>query len=257
MGKYVYEKYKNGCPLLVKCIDAADDLSVQVHPNDLLAAKYHNCVGKTEVWYMMEVAPNARIASGFQVPMTVDSYQAALRAGTLLDMLHVEAAQAGDVFFIPAGRIHSMGKGVLFAEIQQSSDITYRTYDFNRRDAKTHKPRALHIEESIQALDFSATKQAKTTYTDTPNAAVRLVQEDHFVVHKLHCKQGSVQRDMRAIDSFVAYLCIQGEVAWEGEAGRMLLQAGNCVLVPATLSHYAFHSVTEGVLLEAYVPAVL
>lgn len=255
MGTEVYARYGDTCPLLVKFIDAHEALSVQVHPNDSLAFERHNCLGKTEMWYALSADPQAYVISGFKRPMTQADYQAHLQRDTLLEQLYTEPVATGDLFFIPAGRIHSVGKGILFAEIQQCSDITYRIHDFNRVDSQG-QPRQLHIRESYAALDFKAVGTAKIPYKDQPNTAIQLLKADPFVVHKLHCQQGRIIRDMRKIDSFVLYLCVAGEACWEGKTEKVPLQAGDCILVPASLGYYGLYSAREGVLLEAYVPSM-
>ena len=254
MGKHIYQQHGNRCPLLVKFIDAADDLSVQVHPDDRLAAERHGCLGKTELWYVLQASPKARIASGFKETIDKLSYLSKLRSANILSMLHYESARKGDVFFIPSGRIHSTGKGILFAEIQQCSDITYRIYDFERVDERG-QARQLHLEESCEALNFEATTKAKTPYVEKSNSAIELVRADAFVVHKIVCQEGGLLRDMRQLDSFVVYLCTEGEVCWKGDGGSVVFRAGDCALVPAQIGRYGLHSASSGTLLEAYVPA--
>ena len=253
MGKRVYQKHGNSCPILVKFIDTAADLSIQVHPKDELAEKRHNCSGKSELWYVLAAETGSKIVSGFRVPMSKLRYRAHLRSGNILNVLHSEPAKAGDVFFLPAGRIHSASKGLLFAEIQPCSDITYRIYDFERVDKKGQH-RALHLQQSIKALDFSPTPQVKTNHKDKDNTAVLLAETEAFVVHRIPFKAGGLTRDMRKLDSFVVYLCVEGEVYWEGNEEEVLLRKGDCVLVPAQTARYTLYSHGSGVLLEAYVP---
>jgi len=150
VGEKVYAHFGNIFPLLVKFIDANDDLSIQVHPNDELAKKRHNSFGKTEMWYVIESDPGSTLISGFNKEMTQQEYLDKLNSGHIMDILNRENANAGDVFFLPAGRVHTIGKGLLVAEIQQTSDITYRIYDFDRVDANGHK-RELHTQEALAA----------------------------------------------------------------------------------------------------------
>ena len=252
MGHLVYERYGIKCPLLVKLIDAADDLSVQVHPNDQLAETRHQSLGKTEIWYILQASSDARIISGFNQRISSSDYLAHLEAGTLLDALHYESATQDDVFFMPAGRIHNTGKGIFLAEIQQCSDITYRIYDFDRKD-QHGDARRLHIKESVSALDFRPTQEAKTLYTNQPNAVISLL-ESPFCLNKIHSKEARLLRDMRHLDSFVIYLCISGSSVWESRDHTVPIHTGDCVLVPAELTNYAFHSRDEVILLEAYMP---
>ena len=253
MGAHVYEKYGDTCPLLVKFIDAKDALSVQVHPDNELAERRHSCLGKTEMWYILEAEANASIATGFRAPMTPKHYERALFEGNLLETLRYEVAKPEDAFVIPAGRIHSIGKGVFFAEIQQASDITYRIHDFDREDA-FGKTRDLHVPESMEALDFSVSPSAKQTYVPQTNVIVPMATTDYFVVNRLHCRGGTIRRNMQEMDSFVIYLCTFGQVQWGNESTYLSLQAGDCILVPAVLSSYYLQSTKEGALLEAYVP---
>ena len=252
MGHLIYERYGIKCPLLVKLIDAADDLSVQVHPNDQLAEARHQSLGKTEIWYILQASSDARIISGFNQRISTSDYLAHLEAGTLLDVLHYESATKDDIFFMPAGRIHSTGKGIFLAEIQQCSDVTYRIYDFDRVD-QNGRTRRLHIEESVSALDFRPTQEAKTLYRDQLNVVVSLL-ESPFCLNKIHSKQARLLRDMRHIDSFVIYLCVAGSSVWKSRDHTVPIDTGDCVLVPAELTNYAFYSRDEVILLEAYMP---
>ena len=160
VGEKVYKTYGNEFPLLVKFIDSNDDLSVQVHPYDALAKKRHSSFGKTEMWYIFQADVNATLNSGFNRPLTREQYLDYFNNGKLMDILNIEKVQADDVYFLPAGRVHYIGKGCLLAEIQQSSDITYRIYDFDRKDDKGNT-RELHTEQSIDAIDFTYHKNYK------------------------------------------------------------------------------------------------
>ena len=154
LGIRVYEKFENQFPLLIKFIDANDDLSIQVHPEDELAWKRHKSFGKTEMWYIIQADENAELIAGFNKEMNKNLYMDHFHNGTLIDVLNREKVKAGDVFFIPAGRIHTIGKGLLLAEIQQSSDVTYRIYDFERKDSNGNT-RELHIDEALDAIDYN------------------------------------------------------------------------------------------------------
>ena len=155
VGEKVYRRFGTDFPLLVKLIDAAQDLSIQVHPDDELARRRGMLQGKTEMWYVMQASEGARIISGFDRDTTPEEYRAALAEGTLPQLLHAEEPKAGDVFFIPAGRVHALGRGIMVAEIQQTSDCTYRLYDWGRVDGDG-KPRRLHTAEAMEAIDFGA-----------------------------------------------------------------------------------------------------
>ncbi len=159
-GESVFEKFGNEFPLLIKLIEARDDLSVQVHPGNELAKERHNAFGKTEMWYILQSEKNAKIYTGFSKPVTRDSYINALKNNTVTDILNIERAYPGDTFFTPAGRIHAIGAGIVLAEIQQTSDITYRIYDWDRKD-NTGKSRELHTDLALEAIDFNASGKNK------------------------------------------------------------------------------------------------
>ncbi|HOV71793.1 MAG TPA: class I mannose-6-phosphate isomerase, partial [Dysgonamonadaceae bacterium] len=154
VGEKIYEKYGNTFPLLIKFIDARDNLSIQVHPDDELAKKRHNSFGKTEMWYVINASPDAFLYSGFEKGITPDEYVERIKNDTFIETLKKHYVKPGDVFFIPAGRVHAIGAGCFIAEIQQTSDITYRIYDYNRKDADGN-PRELHTELAKDAIDYT------------------------------------------------------------------------------------------------------
>lgn len=163
LGKKVYSRFGNNFPLLIKFIDANQDLSIQVHPNDAMAKERHNSFGKTEMWYVVDAEPGATLISGFNKPTSKEEYLEYFNSGKLTDLLNKENVENDDVFYLPAGRVHTIGKGLLIAEIQQTSDITYRIYDFDRTDAQGNK-RELHVEQALGAIDFGFYKEYKTAY---------------------------------------------------------------------------------------------
>jgi len=233
VGDKVYSKYGNEFPLLVKFIDANDDLSVQVHPDDNLAKKRHASFGKTEMWYIIQADANATLNSGFNRPLTKEQYLEYFNHGKLMDILNIEKVQVDDVYFLPAGRVHYIGKGCLLAEIQQSSDVTYRIYDFDRKDDKGN-PRELHTDQSIDAIDFTYHKDYKSPYIDKVNAVVPLVSCPYFTTNKLHFNE-AVSRDFTGLDSFVIYVCMSGELTMEYGSGSTSLKTGEAILVPASI----------------------
>jgi len=233
VGDKVYSKYGNEFPLLVKFIDANDDLSVQVHPDDNLAKKRHASFGKTEMWYIIQADANATLNSGFNRPLTKEQYLEYFNHGKLMDILNIEKVQVDDVYFLPAGRVHYIGKGCLLAEIQQSSDVTYRIYDFDRKDDKGN-PRELHTDQSIDAIDFTYHKDYKSPYIDKVNAVVPLVSCPYFTTNKLHFNE-SISRDFTGLDSFVIYVCMSGELTMEYGSGSTSLKTGEAILVPASI----------------------
>lgn len=233
LGSAVMAKYNGKFPLLIKFIDAADNLSVQVHPNDDLAAKRHGCLGKTEMWYVIDANEGSKIYSGLSMAITPEDYVRRVVNGTFVETLAVHSSAPGDVFFLPSGRVHAIGAGNLLAEIQESSDITYRIYDYDRRDAQGNA-RELHIELAKDAIDY-------TVYDDyrKPNAPVDVVESTlvdctHFTVDRI-----SVDGEMPLIcgaDSFTVLMCIDGEVVLEYDSGKSLMKAGKTLLLPAVMT---------------------
>ena len=251
VGKSVYEKFGNEFPLLVKFIDANEDLSVQVHPNDELAMKRHSSFGKTEMWYIFQADENATLNSGFNRPLTKEQYLEFFEKGQLLDILNIEKVHSDDVFFLPAGRVHYVGKGCLLAEIQQTSDVTYRIYDFDRTDDDGNK-RELHTEESLDAIDFTYHENYRTEYTDKVNEVVPLVNCEYFTTNKLHFTE-IVERDHATLDSFVIYVCMEGKLTMEFEHGSLKVKKGEAILVPASISKLTLLPEGEFKLLESYI----
>ena len=251
VGEKVYQKFGDEFPLLVKFIDANDDLSVQVHPDDALAAKRHNSFGKTEMWYVFQADENATLNSGFNRPLTKEQYLEYFDKGQLMDILNIVNVNADDVFFLPAGRVHYIGKGCLLAEIQQTSDITYRMYDFDRTDDHGNR-RELHTEESLDAIDFTHHEQYRTLYDDKANEVVKLVSCQYFTTNKLHYNQ-LVERDHSQLDSFVIYVCMEGGLSMEYSGGKTNIQKGDAVLVPASIEKLTMRPQGEFKVLESFI----
>ncbi|MBR1793102.1 MAG: class I mannose-6-phosphate isomerase [Bacteroidales bacterium] len=231
VGERNYERFGDEFPLLLKIIDANDRLSIQVHPDDQLARQRGMENGKTEMWYVMQADTDAQIIDGFQLPTTAESYQQHLQNGTLQDILHVENPVAGDVFFIPGGRVHAIGKGLLLAEIQQSSDCTYRIYDYNRT-GDDGRPRQLHTREALSAIDFGAVHDGKSHYTYQVNTTTQLVQCPYFTTNLIAFDK-PIRKDFSGLESFVAYLCVDGLMAIKSMDTIVPFHAGECVLIPA------------------------
>ena len=251
VGISVYNKFGDEFPLLVKFIDANDDLSVQVHPNDELAMKRHKSFGKTEMWYIFQADEDATLNSGFNRPLTKEQYQEYFDKGELMDILNIEKVKNDDVYFLPAGRVHYIGKGCLLAEIQQTSDVTYRMYDFDRTDDAGNK-RELHTAESLDAIDFSFYKNYRTEYEDKENEIIDLVSCEYFTTNKLYYNT-PVVRDHSALDSFVIYVCMEGSLTLEFDNGIVDMQKGEGVLVPASISKLTLSPKGEFKLLESYI----
>ena len=232
VGDKVYNRFGTQFPLLFKFIDAAQNLSIQVHPDDELAQRRGMPCGKTEMWYIVEAEPGSRLISGFRHDTTPDEYTAALKAGRLEELLHAEQPQAGDVYFIPAGRVHALGKGLLVAEIQQTSDCTYRIYDYNRRDADGNL-RQLHTEEAMDAIDFSGIRgHANTRYQTQPGLSTTLAACPYFTTRLVNL-DAPLRKNLEDVESFVVYLCVDGITAVKAQDTLVPMHAGECVLVPA------------------------
>ncbi len=251
VGEKVYDRFGIEFPLLIKFIDAEDDLSIQVHPGDELARERHSAYGKTEMWYVVDADPGARLISGFNQQVDREKYIAYLQAGRLTDLLLSEEVSPGDVFFIPAGRVHAIGKGILVAEIQQTSDVTYRIYDFDRLD-KHGKPRKLHNDLAIDAIDYSWQKGYKKQYERQKNTPVELVSCPWFTTNLLELNQ-TVGKDFSQYDTFVIYMGIVGKVRLVWKGGEEIIDKGETVLVPAILEEFKLEPLHgEARLLEIY-----
>lgn len=251
VGKKVYHHFGNTFPLLVKFIDANDDLSIQVHPNDELAKKRHNSFGKTEMWYVIEADLGSTLISGFNKPVNKEIYLDKLNSGHLMDILNREDVKAGDVFFLPAGRVHTIGKGLLIAEIQQTSDITYRIYDFDRVDDKGNK-RELHTQEAIDAIDYNFYPDYRTKYQPKKDETVRLVKCPYFTTNLMDFNE-STRKDYSALDSFVIHVCVEGNYVIECHGGQHTVKMGECILLPGTVGKVDLITVNGFKILESYV----
>ena len=251
VGKKVYDHFGNIFPLLVKFIDANDDLSIQVHPNDELAKKRHNSFGKTEMWYVIEADPGSTLISGFNQQVSEQIYVDKLNSGHIMDILNREDVSAVDVFFLPAGRVHTIGKGLLIAEIQQTSDITYRIYDFDRVDDKGHK-RELHTEEALAAIDYNFYPEYKTKYQPEKNETVKLVKCPYFTTNVLDFTENT-SKDYSTLDSFVIHVCVEGEYVIEADDNQYPVKMGECILLPKTINSVELKTTTGFKILESYI----
>ncbi|MEM7370685.1 MAG: type I phosphomannose isomerase catalytic subunit [Bacteroidota bacterium] len=255
LGDHVWEKFGTDFPLLVKFIDANQDLSIQVHPNEELAQKRHHSHGKTEMWYIFQADEDASLIAGFNQQLDRESYQKYFEEGRLLDILNRESVSAGDVFFLPAGRVHTIGKGLLLAEIQQTSDITYRIYDFDRKDADGNR-RELHVEQALDAIDYDYYEEYKTPYEPKINESVELVKSPYFSTFRLEARK-TIVRDYSHLKSFVILVCVGGEAqGWIEGAGKPFdMKLGDVYLIPAALPGFRLKPRQSCTLLEAWVPA--
>ena len=228
VGDQVFENFGIEFPLLIKFIDANDDLSIQVHPDDKMSKERHNAFGKTEMWYVLQADAGSKLQSGFNQEVDQDKYLFKLEHNELTDILNFEEVAAGDVYFIPAGRVHAIGKGILLAEIQQTSDVTYRIYDYDRRDDQGN-PRELHTELALDAIDYALLPEYKTHYETKLNESVELVKCNYFTTNLLDL-DGVVEKDYIKLDSFVIFICLEGEVNIETESGSETIQKGETIL---------------------------
>ncbi|WP_372649514.1 type I phosphomannose isomerase catalytic subunit [Draconibacterium sp.] len=252
VGDKVYEKFGNEFPLLIKFIDAQDDLSIQVHPDDKLSKERHNAFGKTEMWYVAGTEKGALINSGFNQVVDREKYLEYFNSGKLTDLLHYDEAQVGDVFFIPAGRVHAIGKGCLVAEIQQTSDVTYRIFDYNRKDDKGNE-RELHTDLALDAIDFSYSSQYKTDYKTEENKAVEIVSCPYFTTNIIEFNKEQ-DKDYNQLDSFVIYMTMEGDFEIVTEEGSETVSMGETVLLPASLESVQLKPKSESVkILEVYI----
>lgn len=251
VGDKIYDQYGLDFPLLFKLIDANDKLSIQVHPNDEVAAERHQCFGKTEMWYVVEAEPGAELIIGFAKDSDRDAYLDALDDERVEELLDRVPVKAGDVFFIPAGLVHAIGKGVVIAEIQQSSDITYRIYDYNRKDANGNG-RELHTEQALDVINFNTYKESKIQYDEKLNEVITLVDCEYFTTNLLHFNQ-SFQRDYAGLDSFKVLMCLDGSFTLETEDNITDVEKGETILIPAVIDQIHMHPTDNAKILEVFV----
>lgn len=254
LGEKVIERFGTTFPLLVKFIDARDDLSIQVHPDDKLAKKRHNSFGKTEMWYVINASEKAKLYSGFAQKLSSGEYVRKVQDNTFTDTLQQYRVRPGDVFFLPAGRVHAIGAGCFIAEIQQTSDITYRIYDYNRKDAHGNS-RELHTELAKDAIDYHVYPEGyKTNYQSKTNEMVSLVSCRYFTTN-LFEGQEEIKRNFVEIDSFVIYICMKGKLSLTDVNGYTIkMQQGETVLVPAVCKNsVTLHPQEDCKILETYI----
>lgn len=229
LGKANFERFGEEFPLLIKFIDAKGDLSIQVHPNDELAAQRHNSKGKTEMWYVVDKSEGARLRTGFAKSVTPDEYVASVEQDKVCDILAEYQVEKEDVYFLPAGRIHSIGAGCFIAEIQQTSNITYRIYDFNRRDDQGNT-RELHTEQAKDAIDYNVLADYRTHYDKQATDTIQEVVSCDYFTTSVMSLTHDMTVDYSSLDSFVIYICCQGSCT----VNTTTLRAGETLLLPAT-----------------------
>lgn len=231
LGKSVVDRFGTDFPILIKFIDAKQDLSIQLHPNDALAKERHDSFGKTEMWYIMDADEDANLIVGFNKDVSKEEYSESIENDTLLDLLNYESVKEGDTFFINTGKIHAIGAGVLLAEIQQTSDVTYRVFDFNRKD-KNGNLRELHTEMALDAIDYSKKDDFKVAYPNEENVVNEMVDCPYFKTNFLELSQ-DLKLNVLERDSFSIYMCVGGSVEIENDNGTAFIQKGETILVPA------------------------
>lgn len=253
VGDRIYDQYGDQFPLLIKFIDANAPLSVQVHPNDKLAMQRHGSFGKTEMWYIIDAKKDAELISGFNHEIDKNHYLQHLENNEITKILNFEKVKPGDVFFIPAGRVHAIGEGIVLAEIQQTSDITYRIFDWNRKDADG-KSRELHTEKALDALDFKVYDNYKTEYDAVKNSTSKILSTPFFETNTIEFNH-IIIKEYPVLDSFVVYMCIEGEFDIEYyENEKIRIKKGETVLIPAVIEQLKLIPVTDSKLLEIYIP---
>lgn len=252
VGDKVFKKFGEEFPLLLKFIDAQQDLSIQVHPNDETSKKNHNAYGKTEMWYVLDAENDALINCGFNRELDKQKYQDFLNSDKITEILNYDKAVKGDVYFIPAGRIHTLGKGALVAEIQQTSDVTYRIFDYNRKDDKGNL-RELHTELALESLDFSYLDNYKTEYRVVQNKSSEIISCKYFTTNILDFNT-SIEKNYNQLDSFIIYMSLDGDFEIEYQDGKVKVNKGETVLIPASLEIFKLIPVSKEVkTLEVYI----
>ena len=250
VGNYVYKTFGDEFPLLIKFIDANEVLSIQVHPDDD-SAEIQDSFGKTEMWYVVQADEKSNIIIGFKKDSNKKEYLQHLANKTLLDILNVDEVKKGDVYYVPPGRVHAIGAGLLIAEIQQTSDITYRIYDWDRKDIDGNY-RELHTEKALEVIDFSAKAPYKTPYLKEENISNEVVSCPYFTTNVLPVDR-EIKVDLSSKDSFVIYMCVQGEVAFEYKKQREIIKKGETILVPACINEVKILPKESSELLEIFI----
>ena len=254
LGRDVSKRYGGKLPLLVKFIDAQKDLSIQVHPDDEMAARMHGKNGKSEMWYVLDAEPGAYLYSGFKKELSADEYKRKVADGTIVESLAKHDVKAGDVFYLPAGRVHAICSGILLAEVQQSSDVTYRIFDYNRLGLDG-KPRELHTELAAEALNYQVEKEYRTEYSDENNKANSVIESPYFSVRVTELNK-AFHRNLIKYDSFVISMCLKGDckIKIRSTGDEIVLREGYSCLIPAAIADYDVTPVNESSkVLDAYI----
>ncbi|MCK5846045.1 MAG: class I mannose-6-phosphate isomerase [Bacteroidales bacterium] len=251
VGDKVHDIFQNEFPLLIKFLDANDWLSIQVHPDDELAKARGFERGKTEMWYVIQADNGAKLIKGFSQNTSRGEYLTALNDNTLPEILNYENTKEGDAFYIEAGKVHALGPGILLTEIQQAADITYRMYDWDRKD-ETGNGRKLHTDEAMEAIDFKAEKGGKIEYHSHKNQSMPMVDEKYFTTNIIEINQ-PMEKNYDELDSFVIYIITKGSFILKSEQGNMDLGIGDTVLLPAITQKVELHPLPTATLLEVFI----
>ena len=254
LGKSVNCRYHGQLPILAKFIDAQSNLSIQVHPNDEMAMREHGLTGKSEMWYVIKADEGSHLYLGFKKEITPEECQKRIKDGTITEVLADHKVKPGDVFSIPAGRIHALCGGIMVAEVQQSSDVTYRIYDYNRLGLNG-KPRELHTELAVKALNYHVESDYRSEYKEKHNQAVKVIDSPYFDVRILGITD-PLHRDLMKYDSFVISMCIKGDckikIRITGE--EIVLREGHSTLIPACIADYDVSPLSaDSQILDAYI----
>ncbi len=252
LGESVYHRYGTEFPLLIKIIDANDRLSIQVHPDDRLAEERHHAWGKTEMWYVIDAKPGAVIYTGFRKKITKEEYLDCLSGKRMEEIINATPVRAGDAFFIPAGMVHAIGAGVLLAEIQQTSDVTYRIFDWDRTDV-SGKPREMHTALALDAINFSLDTSNLIRKEPELNKTVLLAESPYFHT-SLITFDSPIIKDYSLTDSFIIYICTESMAIIECFGHSEELRAGETILVPASADSVTIIPRGRATLLEVFVP---
>jgi len=252
VGEKAFNAFGDKFPVLVKFIDSNEWLSIQVHPDDRLAAKRKTGNGKTEMWYILDAAENARLISGFFREINRNQYQRYLEQNKLPEILNFEQVSRGDLFFLPAGRIHALGPGILLAEIQQTSDTTYRIYDWDRVGADGN-PRELHTDLALEAIDFRVPESYRTTYRNADNTTVNLLSCPAFTTNLIRFDR-SLEKDLAWLDSFLIFICTEGRCNLRSGSRNESLKKGELVVLPAVAEQVVLKPEPRCTLLEVFLP---
>lgn len=250
IGKTNYDRFSEQFPLLIKFIDAKENLSIQLHPKDDLAKSRHNSFGKTEMWYVMQADEDAKLIVGFKDEnISLEDYKKHLDRNNLIELLNVDKVKKGDTYFIESGRVHAIGGGVLLAEIQQTSDITYRLYDYNRKDSNGNI-RELHTELALDALDFNMKDDFRINYEKDRNTSNPMVSCDYFKTNYLNLSK--TFKKFNEEDSFLIYICTEGAASFSYNQSEIDIRSGETILIPASLKEFEIRT-ESATFLEVYI----